>query len=132
MISCPKNPLKTYMGQNTPTVPDEKIRCHRFSWNFAGMLYEYQATKVQKDFSLSSFIVEIQGRQFCHLMRWVFFQKLIAYTTLLKKYQCKMTLEDFCGFFSKKDANPLRLTIVLSHHMHRNWIGKSEAGCHWF
>ena len=32
---------------------------------------------------------------------------------------------------SKKDANPLRLSIVLSHHMHRNWIGKSEAGCHW-
>ena len=30
----------------------------------------------------------------------------------------------------KKDANPLRLSIVLSHHMHRNRIGKSEAGCH--
>ena len=63
----------------------EKIRCHRFSWNFAEMLYEYQTTKVQKDFSLSSFVVKIQGRQFCHLMKWVFFQKLIAYTTLLKK-----------------------------------------------
>ena len=32
---------------------------------------------------------------------------------------------------SKEDANPLRLSIVLSHHMHRNWIGKSEAGRHW-
>ena len=31
----------------------------------------------------------------------------------------------------KKDANPLRLSIVLSHHMHRNWIEKSEAGRHW-
>ena len=77
--------MKEYMGQNTPNVPDEKIRCHRFSWNFAGMLYEYQATKVQKNFSLSLFVVKIQGRKFCHLMRWVFFQKLIAYTTLLKK-----------------------------------------------
>ena len=28
----------------------------------------------------------------------------------------------------KKAANPLRLRIVLSHHMHRNGIGKSEAG----
>ena len=74
-----------FMGQNTPSVPDKKIRCHRFSWNFARMLYEYQATKVQKDFSLSSFVGKIQDHQFCHLMRWVFFQKLIAYTTLLKK-----------------------------------------------
>ena len=31
----------------------------------------------------------------------------------------------------KKAANPLRLSIVLSHHMHRNWTGKSEAGRHW-
>ena len=30
----------------------------------------------------------------------------------------------------KKDANPLRLSIVLSHYMYRNWIGKSEAGRH--
>ena len=32
---------------------------------------------------------------------------------------------------SRKAANPLRLSIILSHHMHRNWIGKSEAGRHW-
>ena len=31
---------------------------------------------------------------------------------------------------NKKDANSLRLNIVLSHHMHRNWIEKSEAGRH--
>ena len=36
-----------------------------------------------------------------------------------------------CICKEKKDANPLRLSIVLSHHMHRNWIGKSEAECHW-
>ena len=35
------------------------------------------------------------------------------------------------NIINKKDANPLRLSIVLSHHMHRNWIEKSEAGCHW-
>ena len=35
------------------------------------------------------------------------------------------------GKILKKDANPLRLSIVLSHHMHRNWIGKSEAGRYW-
>ena len=28
-------------------------------------------------------------------------------------------------------ANPLRLSTVLSHHVHRNWIEKSEAGRHW-
>ena len=30
----------------------------------------------------------------------------------------------------KKAANPLRLSIVLSHHMHRSLIGKSEPGRH--
>ena len=30
----------------------------------------------------------------------------------------------------KKAANPLRLSIVLSYHKHRNWIGHSEAGHH--
>ena len=45
---------------------------------------------------------------------------------------------DFAGgilililILKKIDANPLRLSILLSHHMHRNWIGKSEAGRHW-
>ena len=35
------------------------------------------------------------------------------------------------NYLSKKDANPLRLSIVVSHYMHRNWIGKNEAERHW-
>ena len=34
-------------------------------------------------------------------------------------------------FEIKKAANPLRLSIVLSHPMNRNWIGTSKAGRHW-
>ena len=69
------------MGQNTPSVPDEKIRCHRFSWNFAGMLYEYQATKVQKDFSLSSFVVQIQHS--CKISIWTVIWYFAPYMNVL-------------------------------------------------
>ena len=44
---------------------------------------------------------------------------------------CKHSTQPYKIHNKKICANPLRLSTVLSHHMHRNWIGKSEPGRHW-